>query len=381
MCLHTRSTFQNRFFALIAMVLGVLAPLLAFEVALRIGPPTWLEQRMQELTIGRPYRYNSDQDWPVIRDNGIFRQFKSYSEFVVRHYEYEHRVRIDDRGGRITPYPAEAVKIVPFLGDSFTFGTGVEDGETFLSRMAAASSYRFLNLGVPGSALHNQLDIVDMRHDELGQPKHYVFIVFMGNDLTDIRKKYEPQPSNATLRDRRQAYGWLRRINDVVYHHGVLKRLYVIQFVRQRLLAVFNRSNANLMLPIYLNFQTNTNYLDNSLIYFEKELQRLQDMATKRGFEYAFIVIPDVHQVNLKRYTEKARYYDLDHRNLSVEQVTNAIAALLKQFRIPYLDLGPCLSQAPLDGLYYIQDNHLTPAGHARAARCMLENEVLSELF
>jgi hypothetical protein len=50
---------------------------------------------------------------------------------------------------------------IVLFGDSFTFGVGVEDVETFASRIAMGfPQYRLINLGVPGSALVQQLEIL-----------------------------------------------------------------------------------------------------------------------------------------------------------------------------------------------------------------------------
>ena len=52
------------------------------------------------------------------------------------------------------------------MGDSFAFGVGVDDRQTYVNLLDLKSSLRYLNLGVPGSALPNHLDIIEYRHVE-----------------------------------------------------------------------------------------------------------------------------------------------------------------------------------------------------------------------
>ncbi len=371
---------RKKLFATMAILFGLTVFAVALESGLRLCSPAWLEQRMRELNAGKPYAAGSDQAWPVTLEGRAFRQFVPGSSFMVRHYEYQHAATIDELGGRTTPYPAgSGGELVPFMGDSFTFGVGVEDTETFVSLIAAeapsgGSPRRLLNLGMTGTALHNQLDTLELRHEELGNPESYVFNMFMGNDLANIRRRYQRSaPAWSGRRDRR----WLWRANYFVHHNPALKKLYAIQFLRQRLLTAMNRGAGGFMDPVFLAMRNDLTYLDDSLVFFRKELERLAETSSRRGFEYVIILIPDVHQLDASRLAGKARSLGLDPEHLDPERITRAVSRTLSEFQVRYLDLGPCLSTAPIEGLYYTQDTHFTAAGHALAARCILESRLL----
>ena len=74
---------------------------------------------------------------------------------------------------------------VVVLGDSLTFGTGVEDGETFVAQLAGlAPSLEPLNLGVSGYGTDQELLLLE--HEGLTQaPAVVVLDVCVGNDLLD----------------------------------------------------------------------------------------------------------------------------------------------------------------------------------------------------
>lgn len=380
-------------FAVAAMVLGFGLSATLLEVGLRLWTPAWLEQRMDELNAGDASgttgEIGTDLAWPIVLEGTAFRQFEPGSSFTVRHYEYQHAARADELGGRATPYAAEHTEVIPFLGDSFTFGVGVEDGETFVSLLAAEALRRpslesppprLLNLGMTGTALHNQLDTLELRHEELGRPRFYVFCMFMGNDLTNIRRHHQRSAFDAASPgggSRR----WLWRVNVFIYHHPLLKRLYSIQFLRQKLLAAFNRGARGFMDPVFLAMRSDLSYLEDSLVFWRKELARLIEISNRLDFEYLLILIPDVHQIDGARLTGKAESLGLDADVLDAGRIERSIARVLDQLQISYLSVGPCLAEGAVGDLYYTQDTHFTAAGHARAARCISRSGRLNHLL
>src|SRR5262249_48739712 len=120
--------------------------------------------------------------------DGKFFSFTPYSQFDVSHVEYNNVAHIDEFGGRRLPFRSgRNLKLLPLLGDSFTFGVGVEDEETFASKLATRlPAFRVLNLGVPGSGLNEEITIIKLRHDNLNRPMHYIIFFFLGNDFLDI---------------------------------------------------------------------------------------------------------------------------------------------------------------------------------------------------
>ncbi len=106
---------------------------------------------------------------------------------MITHDEYRHDVDIDEYGGR-SPGPAALSPgpLIPVFGDSFAFGLGVRDAETFVSVIDARISERLINVGMPGSSLPDELDSLDALDGALNAPPPCVFVVFLGNDLEDI---------------------------------------------------------------------------------------------------------------------------------------------------------------------------------------------------
>jgi hypothetical protein len=85
---------------------------------------------------------------------------------------------------------------IVFVGDSFTFGTGLNDDETFVYRFCEKASISCANLGRPGTGTVRQLNILEhFLEEENWRPKEVkLFMLLMtsafmaGNDFADVLK-------------------------------------------------------------------------------------------------------------------------------------------------------------------------------------------------
>jgi len=371
---------KEKIFASFAVCVGLALSLAILEAGLHIRAPAWLKLRMQELNAGRPYSIGSDAAWPVVRENGVFVRFIPGSSFFVVHYEYRKIAHIDSFGGRRTPFTENSKSLVPFYGDSFTFGVGVGDAQTYVSLLAQHSPVRLINLGVPGSSLDRQIDILLRRHTELHRPRLYVFNLFIGNDLEDIHKHARRAARNNETPASTESPPdlWLKEVNAFVYHNAWLKRSYLIQFVRQKLLAQLGRHRASWMNPVFSGMRTDLPYLAEATRDFRHEVLRLRETSRKLGFTPLFVILPDVHQVDPKRLRAKCRYYGLDLATIDPLQANRSVHAVPNDLGIRFVDITSCMARAlEPAALYYVQDNHFTVAGHRRAASCLEEQGLL----
>lgn len=95
-----------------------------------------------------------------------------------------------------TPPAAGATPRIAVLGDSFTFGLGVEDDETFASLLNAQGVAAFENYGVPGTSTDQHLLLL---RSLLGRtpPEVAVMVVYLPNDLLDNTLEYPLQADQA----------------------------------------------------------------------------------------------------------------------------------------------------------------------------------------
>jgi len=372
--IHSRWTQKFLFTALTG--LGMLGFTLGLcEILARALAPAWLSQRMRIINPSEnTVEFGSDRGWKIDSDAEGFLRFKPHSSFQVQHYEYSTTAHFDELGGRAmsTATPKTANKILPILGDSFTFGVGVEDDATFASLWNNRAPVRILNLGVPGTCLREQIAIVRRRHREIGTPSHYIFVVFLGNDIIDLPQRNtdskdraiatETQPSKAT------APSFFARLNQFVYHQPLLKKSYLIQLARQPLLKFINRKGTTQMNPL---FQISSKQFDVTPVSrtFESLLDEVQKTSQQLNFRYSFILIPDLNQVLPKKAEWLAESYGVPLSEFDLTFPNRFVAERLRARKVAFLDTTDCLKNSK-EALYFEQDNHLRAPGHRVVADC-----------
>ena len=183
---------------------------------------------------GRVGTFGTDAGFRFQMKNGEFWRFEPNSQFVVSADEFVHTAHIDEFGGRKVnqvEWAEKPMPVLPFMGDSFTFGVGVSDEETFASALSAeVQELRILNLGVPASGLKDHRRTIALRHEELGRPKKYIFFFFLGNDFPDLLYspvQVERIPGGVKL------ILWF--IDNIVLRNAILQKSYLIHLARMSL--------------------------------------------------------------------------------------------------------------------------------------------------
>src|SRR5947209_3124512 len=131
----TYSKTKEAWIAVVTVIFTIITSLAVFEVGLRLFPPTWLRSRMEFLALDQnKATFGADANFPRRMLNGYFWGYEPNSEFVVSSDEFVNIAHIDELGGRKIRQVGGEDRyrpVLPFLGDSFAFGVGVSDEETF----------------------------------------------------------------------------------------------------------------------------------------------------------------------------------------------------------------------------------------------------------
>lgn len=266
---------------------------------------------------------------------------------------------------------------IGIYGDSFTFGTGVGDDETFASRISQAlPSAEVRNVGVGGYAVDQYyLRFADDVASPARRPALAIFAIFPNNDLDDILRdwisaylvpagtakvgrKTKPVlvqdeggltfrfPEAAQLPDilrgdaKARAYAGIRRLE-------LLRRLYAL------------RTAIPGLSPVLAQARAQFDEVDDDLP--EQALPPLAwclDQIAATGVKSVFLLIPTRDLV--------------DGLTLGGREVRNyeAVRALLKQRNALVIDLRDYLSTS--NGYYFTHDGHWTAQGHEVVARAVL---------
>lgn len=319
-----------------------------------------------------------------VADSVLVHTLKPLFHGVLRSGEYTTAVAINDRGFRGGPWRTDAPLRVLVVGDSFTFGYGVQESEAYpavLARMSAGEGCpaAVYNAGVPG---YGTLQERRIAHELVAavRPQVVVLGFTVGSDLSDnleqgIRPEagYEvrdgflvqkgtpsrtPLPLKAWMQERSHLYVLLQRAR-------VRRAIQSAQGVR-------TRRECEHFLAV--------EPCGDMAIAWELTKEALRDMAAlcaDAGARLIVLLVPHPVQVD-------DRLWDRERAGVTQREawgrcaVQERITALCQELNITCVDPLPAF-HARHEKLFFTLDRHLTVPGHATVARALLPS-VLSSL-
>lgn len=172
---------RKSIFAICSAIFGVLMALVVVEIALGfIRPSIDPAGQMDEGFI----LYDSRLGW------------KLAPGWQGRHAHHDFHVsyRVNSLGFRGDDLDFARPNSIMFLGDSFTFGLGVDDDQVFTELLNQSAEETYLNAGVPGYSNDQQLLLLEKLMAY--RPKELVWVVYLGNDLLDNGKPFPLQAAH-----------------------------------------------------------------------------------------------------------------------------------------------------------------------------------------
>lgn len=287
--------------------------------------------------------------------------------------------------------PPDTIRILG-LGDSFQFGVGVEQNETYLSileeslnRNAGGKRHEILNYGVPGYATRQEL-----RYFEKEGKKYrpdVVLVSFFVNDLAE-----NLLTANGCIKFVRNGY----LVDDYTAEQKTLPfkaRL----FLNQNSQLYCRAKNAALQLSPQLRTANNRN-ISNDLLagYSEKsglredarqrlaatfdQIRQLRKAVEDENASMILVFIPDRLQVDQEEWNRFLERYSLPASDYDSSLLNKLLNGFAKEENITAIDLLPEFrKEGETKKLYNYIDAHWNREGNALAAR-ILERELSKEL-
>ncbi|MBT3611391.1 MAG: hypothetical protein HN522_00405 [Flavobacteriales bacterium] len=388
-----RDNFFNSFPKLSLFLVNLVLILFIFfatECILRIYTPYWLENRMTLLNPKNKQHSNvkySDQPLKKIilsTDKNKFLSYIPNSRTKLRHIEYENTINIDKYGGRKTSSDnrifSDSLRKVIFLGDSFTFGVGVEDDEVFCSLLQKDLNVKVLNLGRPGSSLPRDINLLKLMLPQFIKKNKIHDIVmcwFLGNDAADIIKYSSAQSKQKIKKEikistKQNSDDLMFRINSFIYYNQFFNKSYFLQYLRKKVIDLTKYSN--IMDPVFYLFQNEESYVNNFQDLTRNYLEELSELSMLYDLRITFLLIPDRSQIyDIKRKALKEQYNISESTQLDYLMPNKLIIPILEEYQFDYMDPTICLKNQAQDrdDLYYNNDNHLTNIGHRLYYECI----------
>jgi len=343
---------------------GLLIPLLALEVFLRVAGPLM------------PGEY---QTASFVETHPQFGRRNRPGEGWKRTSEYTSWISVNSKGlrGPEIEYakPPGEVRVL-MIGDSFTFAEQVNQHETFAYRLeqqlnaaGASRQYGVLNGGSNGWATANELIYLALEGVRY-QPDLVVVALYVGNDVTDNYRRVgavrEAERADLALRGVDTLEGprrWLRK--SMVYtwfESGVLAKLPST--------APADASEAAMRPGPRTPEQSQEAWEISAGL-----LQRMKQVTESQGARLVVMAIPSADQLTAgPRATEPGEEMDPDDADdvPGFENPQASLSEITDRLGLPMLDLLPTFrvqAERSRQRLFYRVNAHWTAAGHALAAQ------------
>lgn len=267
------------------------------------------------------------------------------------------------------PWPAQ-VEIVS-LGDSLTFGYGVDDANAWPAILAQAlSPLRVINLGLIGASPEQYVRVYETFGHPL-RPQLVVVGLYMGNDFSDAKFFHRwvqaGAPGNYLLWRGFYNYGaiagFLRQhsyLVQLLLHARTVYESWAISEPRRLVLGA--NAQVQLQPSLMTNLVRNTAPDQPAFQLVVQALTRLQTLATAQGTQVLVVFLPTKEQVYLPLLGE------------SVGNPSAPLQAVLEAEEIPYFDLLPAFRhQAETrQQLFFAADSHPNQQGYRLIAQELL---------
>jgi hypothetical protein len=301
-----------------------------------------------------------------------FRLQESY-ENEVRTPEFRTAVVTDAEGYRVAAggaRPEGPARRLLAIGDSFTFGVGVDAEDAFPERLAArlGSGWWVRNGGVGGYGPLRSSRLL-IRRQAAWEPEVVVHAFYLGNDLEDSNP--ETFLTRPVVRDGRMVSPGRASLSKLRLFLRTRSHLY--SFLRDRLYGLYR----------WTGLSQRGQYLEPvGLREWPPVIEQVgwpagmdavvavRDWAREENVRYLVVLIPAKYHVDDEAWREYRRAWGLPESSFDRDHARREVLRFLEEIGVASLDLTDALRDAERGGarLYYPVDRHWTAEAHELAA-------------
>jgi lysophospholipase L1-like esterase len=264
-----------------------------------------------------------------------------------------------------TPIPSPGTYRIAVIGDSFVFGTGAQDNETYPSVLEAAlgvgrqHSVEVLNAGIPNSGVGDQA-LWYHRWVSAFRPDLVILTVYGGNDVSDEihDSKFVLAPDGSAvpldLRALTKQGGLESRIQSVVLkipgYNFLTQHSHLLYAVRSMVTAAFMSDDGA---------ETEKAAAEQAMAKIAGEVYWLRQKVEATGAKLVVVYIPSRDAV---RERGGVSAHLIAHGGLD-----ERLSSETSRDGIPFLDLTPAIAakmRAEPNGVYFEHDDHMRPEGY-----------------
>jgi hypothetical protein len=350
------TTSRTRLVRLLFLGFSFVFSLLTAELAVRLVRP-------QAVMTVSPGLYQPDEPRRYRIAPGFRGRITNQAEFDTEVVTNREGLRGPDAG----PKPAGSLRILA-IGDSFTFGVGARQEETWPARLERRMrNVQVLNAGAPGFGVPDEVAWFEAYGVDL-HPDVVVVAVFLANDLQDASPD---QPKVAVVDGALVVPGETGGLRRWLYYHSHLFRLLKSSVLEGRVRSILGLKEPWARRELRAEFSLYAPTLPEELRRGAESTDAAVARLASRGVPVVAVLIPSLPQVDPRRWTALLDQFGLDPAGHDPRRPNRLFREIFERHGVPVLDLTDTFESAVREGrqIYYPIDQHLTPAGYDLMAR------------
>ena len=279
----------------------------------------------------------------------------------------------------------KAAFVILGLGDSFTFGTGVELNQTYLWKLEEmlnnnhGSLYEIVKTGVPGYGTDQEY--LFLKNKGLQYKPNLVIIGFYINDVLDsVTPNFTVKDGYLIPGKAAQEYLKHKNINLKQKLSILINKLHTPSFFINRLsttpcfkkffLKLVEKAKGKEGNRLKLYSQDYNYKIMKAWTKTQKYLKMIENETKKNGGTVLVVYLPERQQVYDEQWERIVKQYDLKNKKYDVLYPNKILRNFCEKENITFLDLTTSLRKViNKEELYFTMDPHLNAKGHEYAAK------------
>lgn len=269
------------------------------------------------------------------------------------------------------------VDVILFVGDSFTFGSGVDEEQHYsyiFDKLLNWNESRFnlYNAGVPGYSTINQyIYINDLINRKLDIKK-----IFLGIDISDFNENllfpiYDVNDGRLVFSTKERRGPVIKPLNFLAANSELVNFVYYrvvhSSVLKNYVAGIFKLKYFDINLPdknLQLFAKKKNSVAEKKLLVFKEYFIKITQLCKSHNIELYVYYIPMIQEIYAEKYRDTIKTYNLNADDFDMWFLNNYIKTAALENGARVIDIKNDLLKSSNTSLYYLVDQHFNKYGN-----------------
>ena len=300
----------------------------------------------------------------------------------IENYEFKATYSYNDFGFRDKSFGENQKNKVFFLGDSFVFGSAVDDDYTFNKIVERKfkleqKEVRVFNFGIPGTGPNDYLK--NLERFKYLKPQVTIVFLYVDNDIIETFNSYYLSSLKSQFFIFISKIEILNIASRYFFEKQYIKKIIEKHPVNNKYQNLFYQELINPYILLRGSLDSHHLYekLENDFSngnYTKKNLLKIKQLTKELNSKLILVVIPSKYQINKKylSYLKKELNFNVSRYEVVNDNLQKKITKWARDNEIETIDILPNLKNN-LHEYYYLIDDHFNKNGNILVSNILFE--------